>query len=632
MKHAVSGIRPLFFFSPLAFVILCAHTLVQSRGDVEARAALTSDNINNLIGQNIASTIASYDLSLQGVTERLAEITQDELSPRLQNLVLFDKAGSAAAFNDLFITDENGNILRQSSGADEIGQNVANTDYFKAQANQRPQGLYIGKPFNNGLSHHTWAIPLSRRIVMADGSFGGIVFGSLNIDYVINVFNSVELGKDSAVTIIGADGTLIARHPFKVEDIGLDMSKSAVMHAFSNSPKGAVEVRGLIDGIMRLYRYRQIADLPLVVSVGQSRSSIMAAWWERTFFVIALVALIGTMLLAAFHLLRQQVVSRRQAERALRESEERYRLLSENSSDAMMLRALDGTRLFATSALARLTGYTLEQLSQRRLEDCVPPEYTHVTRSTVDRIAAGEKIVNYEFPFQRADGSWIWIESNSNPSHDASGNLQGIITTMRDVTERKRREIELASSAEKMSAFALIDALTNIGNRRSFDLALEREWQYAQAHGNDLCVAMIDVDHFKKYNDRFGHLIGDTALKRVAAAIVGCLRRPSDFGARYGGEEFALILPNTQGDGALAVLENIRVSLYDLAIDHPDGTDGRITISIGLAVFAAGLYPHPADLIAAADQALYEAKNAGRNSVKLYRRDLRQEQPLAACA
>ena len=606
MKLSAIVIRPLFLISAIAFMILCAYTLLQSRRDIAAHAALTADNINNLISQNVSTSIENFDLSLEGVNESLAQLRRDVVPTNLQQLILFDKATTAAYFNDIFITDENGNIIRHSNSAGSIKISVAGN------------GLFIGKPFNNPLSHWTWAIPLSRRIDKDDGSFGGIVFGSLNLAYFITVFNSVELGDNSAVTILSTDGTLIARHPFQVEDIGLDMSKSAVIRSFQTAKKGTVAVNGVIDGVSRLYSYRQIANLPLIVSVGLSTDSIINAWWERIFVVVTLVLFIGAMLLIALYMLRQQFLSRQKAEHALKRSEERYRVLSENSSDAMLLRALDGTRLFATSALARLTGYTLEELAVRKLEDCVPPDFSPASKSTARQIADGATLVKNEFPFQRADRTWIWIESISNPSRDQFGQISGIITTLRDITDRKRHEFELESSAKTMSAFAMIDGLTNIGNRRSFDLALEREWQSASDHGHDLCIAMIDVDQFKKYNDRFGHQTGDEALKKVAATITRCLRRPSDFGARYGGEEFAVILPMTEEGGALTVLENIRASIHGQAIAHPEGIDARITVSIGLAVFNPGRFPHPADFIAAADKALYGAKNSGRNRVEIF--------------
>ena len=160
------------------------------------------------------------------------------------------------------------------------------------------------------------------------------------------------------------------------------------------------------------------------------------------------------------------------------------------------------------------------------------------------------------------------------------------------------------------------DGLTGLSNRRHFDEYLELEWRRAMREQQQISLLMIDVDYFKLYNDSFGHLAGDEALRQVAEAIRGSCSRPTDLPARYGGEEFALVLPNTSPGGARLIAEKLRQTVHGLNIPHcaPE-TDARLTVSIGLATLTPSIGSHCRQLISAADKGLYLAKNSGRNQV-----------------
>ncbi|MBC3421542.1 MULTISPECIES: PleD family two-component system response regulator [unclassified Pseudomonas] len=160
------------------------------------------------------------------------------------------------------------------------------------------------------------------------------------------------------------------------------------------------------------------------------------------------------------------------------------------------------------------------------------------------------------------------------------------------------------------------DGLTGLSNRRHFDEYLELEWRRAMREQQQLSLLMIDVDYFKAYNDGFGHLAGDEALRQVAEAIRGSCSRPSDLPARYGGEEFALVLPNTSPGGARLIAEKLRQTVLALNIPHnAPQSDARLTVSIGLATQTPVVGSHCRQLISAADKGLYLAKNSGRNQV-----------------
>lgn len=161
------------------------------------------------------------------------------------------------------------------------------------------------------------------------------------------------------------------------------------------------------------------------------------------------------------------------------------------------------------------------------------------------------------------------------------------------------------------------DAMTGIANRRRFDSALEREWQRCKRSGAPLSLLMIDVDHFKAYNDYCGHPQGDACLRQLAQLLVDTVGRPGDIVARYGGEEFVVLMPEINAGGALAVANKLALALRHADIAHPRSPAGpRLTISIGAAT-ARNLSGSPADLVEFADRLLYAAKAAGRNQISV---------------
>ncbi|MBV7535859.1 GGDEF domain-containing protein [Duganella sp. sic0402] len=165
------------------------------------------------------------------------------------------------------------------------------------------------------------------------------------------------------------------------------------------------------------------------------------------------------------------------------------------------------------------------------------------------------------------------------------------------------------------------DGLTGIANRRHFDVAMEKEHRRAKRGGTPLSLLMIDIDHFKAYNDHYGHQKGDQCLIQVAAALAGLLKRPCDLMARYGGEEFAVILPETDGEQAHLMGEALRVRALELAIKHERNTDPSqlVTVSIGIATQQPEAPVEVEALIGSADRALYQAKRNGRNLVANFR-------------
>ncbi|MEF2229769.1 MAG: diguanylate cyclase [Pseudodesulfovibrio sp.] len=192
--------------------------------------------------------------------------------------------------------------------------------------------------------------------------------------------------------------------------------------------------------------------------------------------------------------------------------------------------------------------------------------------------------------------------------------IRSALQLRREMIKSKERERELERLARKLERMSNLDGLTGIANRRCFDDTLITEWVRNGREDKPIGLLMIDIDHFKHYNDALGHVDGDACLCAVAQAIRGAVHRPGDVVARYGGEEFVVILPNTDYEGARAVADNIHASLARTCISHPNSSVGcTVTVSIGVASGVPTCQNTPEHLVQAADRALYLAKQAGRN-------------------
>lgn len=201
--------------------------------------------------------------------------------------------------------------------------------------------------------------------------------------------------------------------------------------------------------------------------------------------------------------------------------------------------------------------------------------------------------------------------------------VRSLLNLKRDIDHRKNHEFELehlagqlASANRMLQRIAILDGLTGIANRRYFDEVIEEEWLRAIRDQTPLSIIMIDIDHFKAFNDTYGHQAGDESLKAVAMVLKDTLKRPADMIARYGGEEFVAVLPETEIKGAVPIAEAMRSDIDALNIPHKNSHNhSRITISLGIASITPERNTAPSLLIAAADKALYRAKDKGRNRI-----------------
>jgi len=220
-------------------------------------------------------------------------------------------------------------------------------------------------------------------------------------------------------------------------------------------------------------------------------------------------------------------------------------------------------------------------------------------------------------------GRVLWLKDQATVETFEGDGISISLGSLTDVSKEmeveealKRTENALQKANQKLRELATMDGLTGIANRRRFDEQLAQEWRRLGREGAPISLIMGDIDHFKLYNDTYGHQAGDDCLRTVAVAISETARRPADLAARYGGEEFAVILPNTDRDGALRVAREIREEVRRLALDHRSSPVGpHVTVSLGVATVIPTLKISPEQLLARADQALYQAKEQGRDRV-----------------
>lgn len=217
----------------------------------------------------------------------------------------------------------------------------------------------------------------------------------------------------------------------------------------------------------------------------------------------------------------------------------------------------------------------------------------------------------------------VFLTAKWETSEEARGLELGAVDYIRKpfsppiIKARIRNHLELKKHRDLLENLSTLDGLTNIPNRRRFDEIFAQEWSRAARSHVPLSLLFIDIDHFKKYNDRYGHLVGDDCLKAVARVLQSSLGRPADLLARFGGEEFVIVLPETRENGALHLSESILKAVEALQLEHASSPIAdHVTVSIGAVTCPDVTHFTTADLLEAADKLLYKAKKEGRNCVR----------------
>lgn len=288
-------------------------------------------------------------------------------------------------------------------------------------------------------------------------------------------------------------------------------------------------------------------------------------------------------------------------------------LIAEYSSDVIARVRPDMTFSYISPSAERLFRRPVRDTIGHHVAEFILPDDLPTLLEGSKRVAQGEADVTLTVRVIRGDGSLLWVEVASRVIGDpgtGANNDRAVI--MRDVSDRKALENELRAMAMK-------DGLTGLANRRAFDDALLNEWKRTLRERSQMSLLLIDIDHFKAFNDAHGHQVGDDCLRGVAAALQSVAKRPGDLVARYGGEELAIILSGCSINAAEALAEVARAAVEELGIPHGPTLGGVVTVSIGAATALArdgGSAEMPHTLLSKADRALYMAKGTGRNCVR----------------
>ncbi len=275
----------------------------------------------------------------------------------------------------------------------------------------------------------------------------------------------------------------------------------------------------------------------------------------------------------------------------------------------------DGIVVRANSAMLRFLGRSQNEVVGHPCHDILSFCNRHNTSCPLTSAHQPQSFHEWDIerPVSGGESEFYMASTSSLITLDGS---PGIVGQFRDITLRKRAEDALAQANVALSHMARVDGLTQIPNRRSFDETLSKEWGRLAREDSPLSLILCDIDCFKNYNDHYGHQAGDDCLRRVAQALASCAQRAADLVARYGGEEFVLILPQTPLEGALRVAENMRRTVEKLAIQHAGSiVKPIVTLSLGVASVVPAQHMQANRLIEIADQALYQAKETGRNKV-----------------
>ncbi|WP_211451275.1 sensor domain-containing diguanylate cyclase [Collimonas antrihumi] len=495
---------PITFLATIFVVLVCASLMTVevwrswNAHDIALRQTeIATSNLARALSQHADDTIKEADTVLVGLIERLETDGTGNASLERLHKLLIQHIAELPQLNDLSIYDESGLWLVNARSGPIPLVNNSDRQYFGYHRTHSSRGPYIGPPIRSR-STGAWIVTVSRRFNHSDGSFAGLVLGTINIDYFKTYYESFDIGRAGSIFLSLNDGTMLVRRPMLEDAIGKNLSDYPIYRDYaSRSAVGTAVMRSGQDGVERLIAYRHLEQYPLFVTVARSKDEVLTGWRADTYLY-----LLGAMLL--------------------------------------------------TLALALLGWRLIHQIKLRLL----------------------------------AEADLLRVQES------------------------------LKSLNQHLERLALQDSLTGLANRRQFDSALRDEFSRAVRTGNSLALVMIDVDYFKQYNDIYGHLAGDECLRQISDAVKACKNRPGDLATRYGGEEIAVLLPDTNLAGAVAVAEKIRLAIYNLHIEHPGGPDGLVTISAGVDAFVPVRDGNiPFELIQAADRALYAAKFAGRNRV-----------------
>jgi diguanylate cyclase (GGDEF)-like protein/PAS domain S-box-containing protein len=305
----------------------------------------------------------------------------------------------------------------------------------------------------------------------------------------------------------------------------------------------------------------------------------------------------------------------------LAESERRFNLVVEGLEVGVWDRWVGPPeRRWWSPRFFELLGYAPGEITpdEANLKELLhPDDRERVWKLGTEQLAKGD-LMDLDFRFRTKHRGYRWFNSRARAERGLNGRLMRLAGSLTDIHDKRVAEEALHAAQAELTRLAYRDTLTDLHNRRYFDEHFQREWERARRSRQPLSLMLVDLDHFKAYNDRYGHPAGDSCLVEFAHLLARCANRPADIVARLGGEEFGLVLPETSAVRGAMVAQRLQLLLRQDAIPHEGSPLGVLTFSAGVASIATPDGPGPAELFEQADRALYECKRRGRDGIVRY--------------
>lgn len=507
-------------------------------------------------------------------------------------------------FTIVSVVDETGRIVSSSVPTSSV--NYRDRNFFKTQITARNDRLYVNKPVLGRVSN-SWQVPMSLRISLADGSFGGVIVLSVDPAEFTRFYREVDLGEHGLLEVTGLDAVVRARKVSGRSEFGLDAAHLGWYRArAADLESGFLDGGDALDGVERIVSYRTMADYPLMITIGTALAEELAPVMQRRTHYLLMASAASILLPMLAGLLILVLHRQRRAAEALQASEATYRATFNQAAMGIAHIAPDGRILGANDKFCRMLGYRLEELHARSILDLGDADERDAVRQFIDhRLSDWSQILSQEIEktYRRKDGSTLWVCEALGVVTDNKGRPDFLVAVTQDITERKALEARLAHDA-------LHDTLTGLPNRAMFVDRLSQVLESARRRQGRAAVLYLDLDGFKNVNDTRGHAAGDALLQQVADRLQQCVRA-EDTVSRFGGDEFGVVLANVGHPEDCDIVARKIIEAISAPFDL-DGGPVAISASVGAALFP----DHGEDgatLVARADTAMYAAKNAGRN-------------------
>ncbi len=286
------------------------------------------------------------------------------------------------------------------------------------------------------------------------------------------------------------------------------------------------------------------------------------------------------------------------------------------AAESIVITDVDGKILYVNPAFKKLTGFTSQQVLGKLPSMWSSKSHPATFYKKMWQTILSGKTWSGEVLNKKIDGTKYSAILSIGPVIDEKKRLVAFIAVHTDITKIRKLESALARVNRKLKKISIHDALTGIYNRRHFNDSIINEWKDAARNHSTISAIMIDVDHFKKYNDYYGHQMGDQCLKKIAQKLKTALKRPRDMAMRYGGEEFIVLLPNTDFEGGMTVANLIMSQIRKLKIPHENSETAQfVSVSMGLATVTPKTKSTAKNFLSELDRLLYSSKKNGRNQI-----------------